>query len=168
MVSRLVRYAERRIRKGLLSDQRRERFPLPTALRALERAEQNLKNGLNLLGEHELLYTGLGYVYYQYHDSGVRIEEKYLKKLQDCIEKIFKSNPDSANGYLLSGLLKLKKENAHNAYRDFKRSYELNPNNPENLIWLFFILNFHLGRNLLAAPLIKKVFEIDPLSPSIT
>jgi len=33
------------------------------------------------------------------------------------------------------------------------------------LLWLIFILFWHLGRNAQAAPLIKKVFEIDPLSP---
>jgi tetratricopeptide (TPR) repeat protein len=33
------------------------------------------------------------------------------------------------------------------------------------MLWLFYILSFHLGRNSLAAPLVKRVFEIDPFNP---
>ena len=134
---------------------------------SLTRAEQNLINGLKILGEHELLYAGLGQVYFQFYDSGIRQEEKYLNKLKDCIVKIFKYNPNSASGFQLSGLLKLKKENAITAYRDFKRAFELNPSDSETMLWLFYILSFHLGRNSLAAPLVKRVFEIDPLNPVI-
>jgi tetratricopeptide (TPR) repeat protein len=134
---------------------------------SLARAEQNLKNGLKILGEHELLYAGLGQVYFQFYDSGIRHKEEYLNKLQDCIVKIFEYNPNSANGFQLSGLLKLKKENALKAYSDFKRAYELNPSDSETMLWLFYILSFHLGRNPVAAPLVKRVFEIDPLNPVI-
>jgi tetratricopeptide (TPR) repeat protein len=134
---------------------------------SLTRAEQNLKNGLKILGEHELLYAGLGQVYFQFYDSGIRQEEEYLNKLKDCIVKIFKYNPNSANGFQLSGLLKLKKENALKAYGDFKRAFELNPSDSETMLWLFYILSFHLGRNSLAVPLVKRVFEIDPLNPVI-
>jgi TolB-like protein len=132
---------------------------------SLARAEQSLKNGLTLLGDHELLYTGLGQVYFQFYDSGIRHEEIYLDKLKDCIDKIFISNPESANGYQLSGLLKLKKENTQNAYWDFKRAFKLNPTDPETILWLFYILSHHLGRHALTSPLIKKVIEIDPITP---
>jgi TolB-like protein/tetratricopeptide (TPR) repeat protein len=134
---------------------------------SLTRAEQNLKNGLKILGEHELLYAGLGQVYFQFYDSGIRQEEEYLDKLKDCIIKIFKYNPNSANGFQLSGLLKLKKENALKAYIDFKRAFELNPSDSETMLWLFYILSFQLGRNSLTVPLVKRVFEIDPLNPVI-
>ena len=132
---------------------------------SLSRAEQNLKNGLTLLGDHEILYTGLGQVYFQFNDSGIRPEEEYLDKLKDCIHKVFTLNANSANGYKLLGLLKMKKENSHEAYREFKRAYELNPSDPETLLWLFYILCFHLGQLSLVAPLMKKVMEIDPLTP---
>ena len=132
---------------------------------SLSRAEQNLKNGLTLLGDHEILYTGLGQVYFQFNDSGIRPEEEYLHKLKDCIHKVFTLNANSANGYRLSGLLKMKKENTHEAYREFKRAYELNPSDPVTLLWLIYILCFHLGQLSLATPLKKKVMEIDPLTP---
>ena len=132
---------------------------------SLARAEQSLKNGLTLLGDHELLYTGLGQVYFQFYDTSIRHEEIYLDKLKDCINKIFTSNPKSANGYQLAGLLKLKVENAQNAYLDFKRAYELNPADPETILWLFYILSHHLGRYDLTDHLIQKVIEIDPLTP---
>ena len=132
----------------------------------LSRAEQILKNGLTLLGDHEILYTGLGQVYFQFHDSGIRQEEEYLYKLKDCIHKVFTLNANSANGYRLSGLLKMKKENTHEAYMDFKRAYEINPSDPVTLLWLSYILCFHLGQHSLVAPLKKKIMEIDPLTPA--
>jgi len=132
---------------------------------SLTRAEQNFKNGLSLLGEHELLYTGLGQVYFQFYDSGIRYEEEYLNKVKDCINKIFSFNPDSASGYRLSGLLKLKIKNSHEAFRDLQRAYMLNPSEPETILWLCYILSVHLGRISLAAPVLKRLLEIDPLTP---
>ncbi len=86
--------------------------------------------------------------------------------LQDCIKNIFKFNPDFAHGYRLSGLLKLKTENSKNAYKDLKHSFQFNPSDPETLFWYFYILCFHLGRSKITASLLKKVLEIDPLTPA--
>jgi non-specific serine/threonine protein kinase len=132
---------------------------------SLARAEQTLKNGLSFLGEHELLYSGLGWVYFNLYDSGIRYEKECLIKLKDCIDKIFKSNPGSAKGYHLSGLLKLKTENSHESYKDIKRALALNPSDPDIIFISFYILCVHLGRNSQAALLAKRILEVDPLTP---
>jgi TolB-like protein len=132
---------------------------------SLIRAEQNLKNGLNLLGEHELLYIGLGQIYFNFYDSGIRYEKEYLDKTEDCVNKAFKYNPKSASGYRLLGLLKMKRENLFKAYGDFKRANGLNPSDPETLQWLVPILSVYLGHNSIAAPFVNKLLEVDPLTP---
>jgi TolB-like protein len=132
---------------------------------SLIRAEQNLKNGLNLLGEHELLYIGLGQIYFNFYDSGIRYEKEYLNKTEDCVNKAFKYNPKSASGYRLLGLLKMKRENLFKAYGDFKRANGLNPSDPETLQWLVPILSVYLGHNSIAAPFVNKLLEVDPLTP---
>jgi TolB-like protein len=131
----------------------------------LIRAERNLKNGLKILGEHELLYAGLGQVYFQFYDSEVRREEKYLNEMEECIGSIFKINPDSSSGYRLLGLLKMKRENALSAYKDFRKAFQLDPSDPDTLLWLTYILCFHVGKTVDASPLVKKILEIDPLTP---
>jgi len=132
---------------------------------SLTRAEQNLKDGLDLFGRHELLYAGLGHVYFQFYDSGLRYDPVYLNKVEENIAKIFDLNPDSAYGYFLSGLVKLKKETGLTAFRDFQKSYELNPSNPETLFWYATTLIFHLGQPEKAKPVMEKLLLIDPLTP---
>lgn len=72
---------------------------------------------------------------------------------------------DSAEGYLLSGLMKLKRENAFTAFEDFKKSLELSPSRPEALMWYCFILLVHFGEFEKAKSMIEKLMEIDPLTP---
>jgi len=132
---------------------------------SLIRAEKNLKNGLQFLGSHELLYIGLGQVYFQFYDTGIRHDEVYLNKVENYINKVFEIQPNSAAGYRLLGQVKLKRENSLVAYKYFQKSYELNPSDSETLMWLIYIQCIHLGRPKDAFPFVKKMLEIDPLTP---
>ena len=134
---------------------------------SLIKAEKVLKDGLSKYGENEVFYTGLGQVYFQFYDSGIRYEEEYLNRIEEYANKIFKLNQDSEHAYRLLGLFKMKKENALSAFKSLYRSYELNPANPDTLFWLSYIYSLHLGQPVLASTLIGKLLEIDPLN-SIT
>lgn len=131
---------------------------------SLIKAEKVLKDGLSKYGENEMFYTGLGQVYFQFYDSGIRYQEEYLNKIEEYANKIFKLNKDSEHAYRLLGLFKMKKENALSAFRSLYRSYEINPTNPDTLFWLSYIYSFHLGQPDSASPLIGKLIEIDPLN----
>jgi tetratricopeptide (TPR) repeat protein len=133
---------------------------------SLKRAEQNLKNGLHVFGDHELLLVGLGQVYFQFYDSGIKQDEEFLNKVEECANKILKIEPNSASAYQLSGLLKMKRENALSAFRDFQKSYNLNPSDPETLLWMIYILCFHIGQPSKAIRFIEKVLKLDPLTPT--
>ncbi len=132
---------------------------------SLTRAERNLKTGLEQFGENELLLACLGHVYYQFYDSGIRYDPEYLNKVEENVGKIFKINPDSAYGYFLSGLVKLKKETALTAFRSFQKSFEINPSDPETLLWYSNALIFNLGQPDKAIPIMEKLLTIDPLTP---
>ncbi|WP_340113914.1 tetratricopeptide repeat protein [Maribellus mangrovi] len=131
---------------------------------ALKSAERNLRYGLDLYGPHVLLYTGLGQVYFQLYDSGIDMDPDNLNKTEEYLRKIFEMQPDSAEGFLLSGLMKLKRENAITAFNDFKKAMEINPTRPETLMWYCFIQLFHFGQPEKAKSVFEKLLEIDPLT----
>ena len=131
---------------------------------SLIKAQKILKDGLSKYGENEVFYTGLGQVYFQFYDSGIRYEPEYLNKIEEYAIKIFRLNPDSAHGYRLLGLYKMKKENALSAFKSLYRSYELDPANTDTLFWLSYIYSFHLGRPDSASPIVRKLLETDPLN----
>jgi len=133
---------------------------------SLQRALKYLTNGLNIIGENILFYSGIGYVYYQYFDTGLRTDKDYGAKAEEYADKIFKLDPDSSHGHRLIGLVKLKRENTLEAYKHLKQAYISNPNDWDTLFWLIPILGAYLGKILAARPLVKKALEIDPLTPS--
>jgi non-specific serine/threonine protein kinase len=134
---------------------------------SLLRALKYLENGLEIVGEHTLLYAGMGEVYFQFYDSGIRVDELYLNKAKEYADKILNLDPDSSHGHLLLGLLLLKRESALKAYPELKRALNLDPNNPANLNWLGYITMAHIGRLSVAEPLVERLQKIDPLTPFV-
>jgi adenylate cyclase len=47
---------------------------------SLDRAQELIRNGLDLIGENELLYATLGNIYFQYHNVTTRLDETHLQK----------------------------------------------------------------------------------------
>ncbi len=130
---------------------------------SLERALRYLKNGMDIIGDNVLLYAGIGYVYFQYVNTGQKVDEIYLRKAEECVEKIFKLEPDSFHGHRLLGLIEYKKGNAQEVVRHLKRAIAINPNDPDSLMWLN-VVYMHAGKTYATAPLYKKLLEIDPLN----
>lgn len=132
---------------------------------SLLRALQYLENGLKIVGEHTLLYAGMGEVYFNFYDSGIRVDELYLNKAKEYADKILSLDPDSSHGHLLLGLLLLKRESALKAYVELKKALNLDPNNPSNLLWFSYILAAQIGKPSVAEPLAERLLKIDPLTP---
>ena len=131
---------------------------------ALERALQYLQNGLDIVGENALLYAGMGYVYWQYVNSGIKVEEEYLQKVEEYAKKVFELEPESAHGHLLLGLLQLTGGNAQQSVSHLKHVLAMDPNDPDALFWLSMIYGC-VGKTLAAAPLAERLLRIDPLAP---
>ncbi len=129
----------------------------------LERALQLLKNGLEIVGENELLYAAMGIAYWLYVNAGIKPGEKYIKKTEECAQKIFSLAPDSPHGYFLNGVVNVHHGNMQQAVRDLKRALAIDPNNADILLQLSRIYS-SCGKTAAAAPLVARLLEIDPLN----
>ena len=130
---------------------------------ALERALRFLQNGLDIVGENVLLYAGMGYVYWQLYNSGIRSDEACLRQVEEYAARIFKLEPDSAYGHFLLGHFYTMGNN-QKSVQHLKRVLEKDPNNADALFWLAAVY-MHVGKTSAAAPLVDKLLKIDPLNP---
>jgi serine/threonine protein kinase/tetratricopeptide (TPR) repeat protein len=131
----------------------------------LERALQLIKNGMEIVGENELLYTAMGRVYVMYYNLGINPGQLdlYEQKTEEYANKALQLNPDSAGGHNLLGWVHDMKGNLRGTTREFKIAYRLDPNQPDVLfslaLWYAII-----GKASAAQPLAKRLLAIDPLS----
>jgi TolB-like protein len=128
----------------------------------LERALQLINRGISIIGENELLLGVRGLAYFNYFNMGFKKEEEYLRKVQECADKIFALNSSSDMGHFLKAMIYWKKGNIRNAVREYKRSLKLNPNHVDSLMQLsyFYIIS---GKISAARPWLARLEEIAPL-----
>jgi TolB-like protein len=131
---------------------------------SLDRAKQLILNGLNLIGDNEVLYSDLGLFYSTYYEFVSKDDTGLSDAAQDCVEKVFSLNPESSHGYFLRGRVHLMHAEIQEAARDFKKAVGLDPNNVNALLRLAWVYA-HVGHTVAARPLIRRGLEIDPLTP---
>ena len=129
---------------------------------SLDRACQSLENGLKIVGKNELLYSGLGYVYFQYVNIGIKPD--LLPKAEEMANKIFELEPDSHYGYKLLGLINYKRGNFQASAKYFKKTLDIEPNDVDAIYWLAPI-HIISGKMTGAANFAKRLIEVDPLTP---
>jgi TolB-like protein/predicted Zn-dependent protease len=132
----------------------------------LDRSLNLIKEGLEIIGENEILYADAGQIYIFYTDLGLRKEENLLVKADESIQKVFTLNPRSPLGHYLRGMINRKKSNTLEAVREFKQSIAIDSNNPDSLAWLSWVYS-HSGKASAARPLIDRLLEIDLLNPMV-
>ena len=129
---------------------------------AFDRALQYLKNGLEIIGENSLLYAGIGEVYYNYVNIGVR-QEDYIDKAEECIKRAFELDPDCPRGHYVLGLINQAfRANPRKSVDHLKRALAVDPNDSGVLFWLIAGYSF-IGKTNASVPLIDRLLKIDPL-----
>ena len=131
-------------------------------IEALRQSELQLNMGLDIIGENELIYAGLGFVNWQLYNYGLIPEVTLLDKTRDYAFKIFKINADSLLGLRLLGLVAIFTEPLQTASIYFKKVLEFNPNDSEPLFWYFLCL-IYSGKNEQARATVNRLLKIDPL-----
>ena len=129
----------------------------------LEQALHYLHKGLELVGENALLYSQLGYIYYQFWNLGYKIEELYLKKAADYAKKIFEIDADSLDGYFLKGTLEMAGGNIKQSIHYYQQVLNANPNHSEALAWISAWLGY-IGKTAAAISFYERLMRIDPLN----
>jgi len=130
----------------------------------LGRALKYLQQGIDILGDNVLLQSAMGYAYWQYLNAGVSSDPVYLKKAQECADKIFASEPDSPHGHRLLGLIGLHAGEPQQVIAHLTRALDSDPNDTDALLWLALHLGF-AGKSSAGRPLVERLLEIDPLTP---
>jgi tetratricopeptide (TPR) repeat protein len=128
----------------------------------IDRALRYLENGLEIVGENVLLISCMGIAYFQFWNLGVRIDESYLKRAEDCAARIFEMEPDSPHGRLILGLVQCFVDPPQ-AIRQYKSVLEDDPYNDEALLWLC-ICYLHLGKGDETNPYFERLFKVDFLN----
>jgi TolB-like protein/tetratricopeptide (TPR) repeat protein len=128
----------------------------------LGKALQIINNGLNIIGDNELLLGAMGWAYFNYFNMGFNKDASCLQKVDECADKIFTLNPNSYLGHWLNALTYWKKGKIKEALRKYKITLKLNSNHTDSLIQLsyFYVIS---GMTSEARSWIVKLKEIAPL-----
>jgi eukaryotic-like serine/threonine-protein kinase len=133
---------------------------------SLDLAISHLEAAARLIGDNALIYQGLGTAYFQYVNIGAALgrEEEFLRKAEWCADRIFALEPDSPRGYLVLANPQLARGDVHGFGRSLRRVLQVFPNEVQALQLYVHALGWLVGRPDAAAPLARRVLELDPLT----
>jgi len=127
------------------------------------RALQYINQGLEIIGENEILYADMGQIYMHYIEIGVDRGENNFKKAEECAEKVFSLNPNSANGYYLRGHLNYWRGHVKESIKDLRQaiSIDLNHHNSNFILCMIYV---SLGKQDSARSILPRLLKSDPLN----
>jgi TolB-like protein/Tfp pilus assembly protein PilF len=134
------------------------RFDEASLGRAIDLAQQ----GLQIVGENELLYAAMGMAHCRYANVGIRPEAS-LTRAEQCAGKISALNRESSHAYLLRGVISIKRGDMQQGVRDIKKVLAADPNHAEALVSLVYAY-LTVGKPAAARPLIRQLLDVDPLT----
>ena len=130
-----------------------------------EKALRDLQMGLNIIGDNVLLLAGVGLVYCQLYEAGIRVTEETLTKAEEYAFKVMRLEPNSSLSYSLLGRIERFRGSAIKALKHFKQALDIDPNESQALCWLGLEYFWHIGKPELAKPILEKLIDLDPISP---
>ncbi|MGE5815852.1 MAG: protein kinase domain-containing protein, partial [Acidobacteriota bacterium] len=133
-------------------------FDEASLARAIDLAQQ----GLQIVGENELLYAAMGMAYCRYANVGIRPEAS-LRRAEECAAKIAALNSESSRAYLLRGVISIKRGDMQQGVREMKRVLAADPNDAEALLSLVYAY-LTVGKPAAARPFIRRLLDVDPLT----
>ena len=131
---------------------------------SLERALQLSQNGLDLIGENELLRATKGEAYVVQVLFGIKLDDAYVDRAQECADRVLDENPHSRVGVRLQAMIHYQRGERAAAARLFREVLADDPNDINALTWLIS-LYVRAGKASLARPLAEHLLDIDPLTP---
>ena len=129
---------------------------------SLERATRLLQQGLDTLGEHPLLYTGLAQAHYYGVEYFLEPREEALRQASQFTRLVEDSGPRYAHA-LLAKLQRFTGSEVH-AIRHFEDAVAASPSDVDSLWYLAHSYSFHAGRPTAGAAVADRLISIDPLS----
>jgi TolB-like protein len=136
---------------------------LPSTEEGFKRALQYINQGLEIIGENEILYADLGQIYMYYIEFQIDKGENIFKKVEECVEKLFSLNPNSASGYYLRGHLNKWRGNISESIKNYKKALSIDPNHYISTMFLSYTYGYS-GKADAARPIVQRLAKIDPLN----
>ncbi len=132
---------------------------------ALDSANQNLQNGIALVGDNALLYSALALVSWQYVNIGVK-QEDYITRSEEYAKKALALDPDFPTAHeVLGSIYKDFLGNPQEGLSHYKKALAVNPNELNALRKLAYAYIVTIGKPAAALPLMERAREVDPLEP---
>lgn len=131
---------------------------------SLDRAKQHIQNGLDLVGDNELLFATMGFVAMQRTSLAVSPGPEDVPEAEEWAGRVFAMNPSSSHGHALMGLIRHHQGRAQEAVEYLRSAVDLDPNNVDALFYLAISL-LSVGKPEPAGPIVQRLLAIDPLTP---
>jgi len=129
---------------------------------SLDRALRYLQTALDMVGDNALIYSAMAEAYFQYVNLGIQ-QEDYIAKAEECVQKAFTVDADSAKAHAISGWLTISfKGRVSEAVHHFRRALAINPDEPLALQILSVALVVS-GKKSEATRLVDRLLQIDPV-----
>ncbi len=125
-------------------------------------ARELLESGLKIIGDNARLYSSLAHVYFQFVRIWVK-EETELAKSEEYAQKALSLDPDSAQAYMVLGMINLFRGNPQECFRLLKKGLILDPNDLDTIMWGFWI-SIITGRKSYAVELANRMIDLEPMS----
>jgi len=130
----------------------------------LGNALMHLQKGLDIVGENAVLLAGMGYVHYQYLNTGYKTDELTLQKAEEYTKHALELDPESPIAHVVLGLILPGKGEYREGIAHLKRALEVEPNNFDALVWLASFLSI-LGKPIAASAFGERLSKTEPLHP---
>jgi serine/threonine protein kinase/tetratricopeptide (TPR) repeat protein len=128
---------------------------------SFNKTERLLKQGLDTLGEHAILYLGLAQIHWWALEFGFEPREEGLRSASDFTRRVLAL--DARYAHVLLAKLERATGRLDQAMRYFEDAIAANPGDVDSLMWLVFSYGFHAGKPAAAAAIAEKLVSLDPV-----
>jgi non-specific serine/threonine protein kinase len=125
-----------------------------------------LQRGLDLVGENAVLLAGMGYAYYQFRNTGFRMDEITLQKAEEYSKQALTIDPESPTAHVVLALLQIWNGKRREAIDHLKQAIFFDPNNFDALFW-FTGYCLALGKIKTTWHLMERLVRLEPLNPVV-
>ena len=126
------------------------------------RAIEYMEKGMKIMGDNALLYAGLGFVYIQFYNSGLRTTAQTLKEAEKYALKALELDPEGYLGHFVIGIMYYLQGKIKEAIPILKRALTYNPNHTDSIRILAYIYSFLLGNKRAGTLLLEQLLDLDP------
>lgn len=130
----------------------------------LERARRLIQNGLDIVGDNELLFAAMGTIHWQFVNGGIDPSPDHLRRAAEFCDKALASGGRSAQTHVLRAFLRIADGDMQASLDHLNAALAIDPNDPDALYWFVLMLLF-AGRSTAAGPRMARLLAVDPLSP---